>query len=155
MARIIAYPYANSPISEDDCLLGTQKDNGSTNQSNPTKNFGVGQVVVAGLGYTSYVARITQLATSDPVALEIKNNTNATYTWSRTGIGAYEVQTDINILDASDTLVFGNIGENVKPDYFRWRVANVNVIEVTTYDKDGNPTDGIFANGSFEIRIYN
>ena len=113
MARIIAYPSANN-ISSDDCLIGTQKDQNGTNQTNPTKNFSVGQVVVAGLGYTTYVARITQLATSDPVALELKNNTNATYTWSRAGIGTYEVQTDINILDASDTLVFGNIGENTK-----------------------------------------
>lgn len=153
MARIIAYPSATN-ISSDDCLIGTQKDQNGTNQTNPTKNFSVGQVVSAGLGYTSYVARLTQSGTNDPVALELKNNTNATYTWSRTGVGAYEVQTDINILDASDTLVFGNIGENVKPDYFRWRVGNVNVIEVTTYDKDGNPTDGIFESGSFEIRIY-
>lgn len=154
MARIIAYPSANN-ISSDDCLIGTQKDQNGTNQTNPTKNFSVGQVVSAGLGYTTYVARLTQSGTNDPVALELKNNTNATYTWSRTGVGAYEVQTDINILDASDTLVFGNIGETVKPDYFRWRVANVNLIEVTTYDKDGTPTDTIFANGSFEIRIYN
>lgn len=153
MARIIAYPSANS-ISSDDCLIGTQKDQNGTNQTNPTKNFSVGQVVSAGLSYTTYVARLTQSGTNDPVALELKNNTNATYTWSRTGVGAYEVKTDINILDASDTLVFGNIGETTKPDYFRWRVANVDVIEVTTYDKDGNPTDGIFANGSFEIRIY-
>ena len=43
MARIIAYPSANS-ISSDDCLIGTQKDNGTTNQSNPTKNFSLGSV---------------------------------------------------------------------------------------------------------------
>jgi len=154
MARIIAYPSATN-ISSDDCLIGTQKDQNGTNQTNPTKNFSVGQVVNAGLGYTTYVAIINQSGTNAPIATELKNNTNATYTWSRTGVGAYEVQTDINILNASDTLVFGNIGETTKPDYFRWRVANVNVIEVTTYDKDGNPTDEIFVNGSFEIRIYN
>ena len=129
MARIIAYPSANN-ISSDDCLIGTQKDNGSTNQSNPTKNFSVGQVVVAGLGYTAYTASLTQVGTAAPAAVELKNNTNATYTWSRTGVGEYEVQTDINILSASDTLVFGNIGETTKHDYFRWRVANVNLIEV-------------------------
>ena len=43
MARIIAYPSANS-ISSDDCLIGTQKDQSGVNQTNPTKNFGVGSI---------------------------------------------------------------------------------------------------------------
>ena len=147
MAIIYSYPSV-TPLSED-FLIGSQKSS-----SNATKNFTVESVVQAGLGYTVYTALVTQTGTGAPVATILKNNTTATYTWSRTGVGAYEVQTDINILDASDTLVFGNIGENIKPDYFRWRVANINLIEVTTYDKDGNPTDGIFHKGSFEIRIY-
>ena len=152
MARIIAYQ-STTPAT-DDLLLGTQKTTSGTNKTNPTKNFTVDSVVQAGLGYTVYTALVTQTGTGAPVATILKNNTNATYTWSRTGVGEYEVQTNINILDAPDTLVFGNIGENIKPDYFRWRVANTNLIEVTTYDKDGNPTDGIFHKGSFEIRIY-
>lgn len=152
MARIIAYQ-STTPAT-DDLLLGTQKTTSGTNKTNPTKNFTVDSVVQAGLGYTVYTALVTQTGTGAPVATILKNNTTATYTWSRTGVGEYEVQTDINILDAPDTLVFGNIGENIKPDYFRWRVANINLIEVTTYDKDGNPTDGIFHKGSFEIRIY-
>ena len=152
MARIIAYQ-STTPAT-DDLLLGTQKTTSGTNKTNPTKNFTVDSVVQAGLGYTVYTALLTQTGTGAPVATILKNNTTATYTWSRTGVGEYEVQTDINILDAPDTLVFGNMGENIKPDYFRWRVANINLIEVTTYDKDGNPTDGIFHKGSFEIRIY-
>ena len=152
MARIIAYQ-STTPAT-DDLLLGTQKTTSGTNKTNPTKNFTVDSVVQAGLGYTVYTALMTQTGTGAPVATILKNNTTATYTWSRTGVGAYEVQTDINIFDTSDTVVFGNIGENVKPDYFRWRVANVNLIEVTTYDENAALTDGIFQNGSFEIRIY-
>jgi hypothetical protein len=153
MARIIAYPSAKS-VSGSDCLIGTQKDQNGTNQTNPTKNFTVDEVVQAGLGYTTYVARLTQTGTNDPVALELKNNSSATYTWTRTGVGAYEVTADANIFDQSTTLVFGNIGESTKDDYFRWRVGNVNVIEVTTFDTAGNPVDQAFANGAFEIRIY-
>ena len=152
MARIIAYQ-STTPAT-DDLLLGTQKTTSGTNKTNPTKNFTVDSVVQAGLGYTVYTALLTQTGTGAPVATILKNNTGATMTWTRTGVGEYEVQTDINILGASDTLVFGNIGETTKHDYFRWRVANVNLIEVTTYDKDGNPTDTVFAKGSFEIRIY-
>ena len=43
MARIIAYPSA-SQLSGEDCLLGTQKDQGGVNQSNPTKNFPIGNI---------------------------------------------------------------------------------------------------------------
>jgi len=154
MARIIAYPYANSPISEDDCLLGTQKDNGSTNQSNPTKNFGVGQVVVAGLGYTNYTALLTQVGIAAPVATVVKNNTNQTFTWSRLAPGTYKVEPGAGIFDAAKTLVFGNIGSRSKDDYFRWEVISNTEMKVTTFDNAGNPSDDVFETGSFEIRIY-
>jgi len=154
MARIIAYPYANSPISEDDCLLGTQKDNGSTNQSNPTKNFGVGQVVVAGLGYTNYTALLTQVGIAAPVATVVKNNTNQTFTWSRSFQGVYKVESGASIFDAATTLVFGNVGKKSKPDYFRWEVLSDKEIQVHTFDSVGNPVDDVFETGSFEIRIY-
>ena len=49
MAQIIAYPSADK-VSADDCLLGTQKDQGTSNITNPTKNFSVDSVVQAGLG---------------------------------------------------------------------------------------------------------
>ena len=154
MARIIAYPYANSPISEDDCLLGTQKDNGSTNQSNPTKNFGVGQVVVAGLGYTGYTALLTQVGIAAPVPTVVKNNTNQTFTWARSGPGVYTVTASSTIFDAAKTLVFGNVGKRAKQDYFRWEVISNTEIQVSTFDNGGNPLDGVFEIGSFEIRIY-
>ena len=154
MARIIAYPYANSPISEDDCLLGTQKDNGSTNQSNPTKNFGVGQVVVAGLGYTNYTALLTQVGIAAPVPTVVKNNTNQTFTWARSATGVYTVTVGNTIFDAAKTLVFGNIGKRSKDDYFRWEVTSNVEITITTFDNAGNPSDDVFETGSFEIRIY-
>lgn len=153
MARIISYPEATPTTS--DLLVGTQVTSGG---ENVTKNFSVGDVVALGdgslVGYTVYTALITQSGVSDPTVTELKNNTGATYTWSRTGPGEYEIQASANVFDATDTLVFGNIGENAKPDYFRWRVANVNLIEVTTYDENAVLTDGVLQGGSFEIRIY-
>jgi len=153
MARIIAYPSANN-ISSDDCLIGTQKDQNGTNQTNPTKNFGVGQVVVAGLGYTNYTALLSQVGIAAPVATVVKNNTNQTLTWSRSGTGVYIVESSASIFDAATTLVFGNIGSKTKEDYFRWGVISNTQIQINTFDGSGNPADDVFKLGSFEIRIY-
>ena len=152
MARIIAYPNATN-ISTDDCLIGTQKENTGT-QMNPTKNFSVGSVVSAGLGYTSYVALLTQVGVAAPVDTIVKNNTGVTYTWARTAVGAYTITASGTIFDATKTLVFGNIGKRTKQDYFRWEVTSNVEIKVSTFDNAGNPADDVFETGSFEIRIY-
>ena len=153
MARIIAYPNATN-ISLDDCLIGTQKDNGTSYASNPTKNFTVGSVVSAGLGYISYVALLTQVGIAAPVPTVVKNSTNQTLTWARSGTGVYTITAGAPIFNASTTLVFGNIGKKSKEDYFRWEVTSNVEITITTFDNAGNPADDVFSAGSFEIRIY-
>jgi len=153
MARIIAYPNATN-ISLDDCLIGTQKDNGTSYASNPTKNFTVGSVVSAGLGYTSYVALLTQVGIAAPAPTVVKNSTNQTLTWARSGPGVYTITASNTIFDATKTLVFGNIGKRSKEDYFRWEVTSNVEITITTFDNAGNPSDDVFETGSFEIRIY-
>ena len=77
MARIISYPSVTPVVG--DYLVGTQKTT-SGNQTNPTKNFTVGDVVNAGLGYTVYTALLTQSGTAAPVATILKNNTCLLYT---------------------------------------------------------------------------
>ncbi len=154
MARIIAYPNATS-ISPDDCLIGTQKDNSGSYSNNPTKNFAVGSVVSAGLGYTTYTALLTQVGVAAPVPTVVKNDTGVTYTWTRSAKGDYTITASSPVFNAATTLVFGNIGSRSKQDYFRWKVAAGGTdIAVTTYDNAGNPEDDIFVGGSFEIRIY-
>ena len=154
MAKIIAYPNATS-ISPDDCLIGTQKDNSGSYSNNPTKNFAVGSVVSAGLGYTTYTALLTQVGVAAPVPTVVKNDTGVTYTWTRSNKGDYTITASSPVFNAATTLVFGNIGNKSKQDYFRWKVAAGGTdIGVTTYDNNGNPEDDIFAAGSFEIRIY-
>ena len=156
MARIIAYPNANSPISEDDCLLGTQKDNTGSYSSNPTRNFSVGSVVQAGLGYTVYSALIDQTGTSAPSATILKNNTTATLTWARTSAGIYTVTADSNIFTVNKTVVFMNYG-NPSSDGLppKWARTSDTVITVTTSDETAVLDDGILTSGAFEIRIYN
>ena len=154
MARIIAYPNATD-VSADDCLIGTQKQNDTNYRtSNPTRNFNVGSVVKAGLGYTCYTAILNQSGLAAPVPTVLKNDTSRTFTWIYQNLGEYVIEADSSIFSASTTLVFGNIGLRSKAEYFRWRVTDPIKIEITAFDKDGNPADDVFENGSFEIRIY-
>jgi len=154
MARIIAYPYATQPIAVDDCLIGTQKDNGSTNQSNPTRNFAVGAVVKAGLGYATYTALVSQSGVADPTAVELKNDTGATFTFNRQAPGVYLiVSSDPNLFTSNKTAVFANVGSGKINDVI-WNRLDTFRIQIETQDVTGNPDDGFFKSGSVEIRIY-
>jgi len=156
MARIIAYPNANSPISEDDCLLGTQKDNTGSYPSNPTRNFSVGSVVQAGLGYTVYSALIDQSGTSAPSAIILKNDTGATMTWTRTGVGTYRCTASSSVFTNLKTQVFVNSGTapNGPGSFIEWN-ATTAYVEINTFDINGSDADDLLDKGSFEIRIYN
>lgn len=43
------------------------------------------------VGYSTYVARVTQAGTNAPVATVVSNNTGLTFTWTRQGTGSYRV----------------------------------------------------------------
>lgn len=153
MARIIAYQ-STTPAT-DDLLLGTQKTTSGTNKTNPTKNFTVGSVVQAGLGYTVYTALVTQTGTDAPVATILKNNTTETFTWARTAGGTYTVTADSNIFTANKTVVFMNYG-NPSSDALspKWVRTSDTVITVTTQDETAVLDDGVLNGAAFEIRIY-
>ena len=155
MARIIAYPNATN-VNVDDCLIGTQKDQTGSYSSNPTRNFSVGSVVTAGLGYTCYVALISQSGINSPTATEIQNKTGSTFTWRRGGAGIYEIESSINLnFTGGKTIVFINYGDpssdGLPP---KWRIISDTKIGVTTQDETGVLDDGILTGGAFEIRIY-
>ena len=147
MARIIAYPEVVPTV--DDYLVGTQKST-SGNQTNPTKNFTVKDVVNAGLGYTVYTALLTQTGTAAPVATILKNNTGATFTWARTGSGTYTITASGNAFTNNKTIVFMNLGEYAGGGIPRsvWARTSDTVVTITTGG------DGRITNGSFEVRIY-
>lgn len=146
MARIIAYPEVVPSV--DDYLVGTQKTT-SGNQTNPTKNFTVKDVVNAGLGYTVYTALITQTGTAAPVATILKNNTGATFTWARTSSGTYTITASSNVFTSNKTIVFYNLGEYVTFSIPQpWTRTSDTVITISLGG------DGRIANGSFEIRVY-
>ena len=154
MAIITTYPLDASPVAGD-YLVGSKITN-TGGQLNPTKNFTIGSVVEAGLGYTVYTALVTQTGAVAPVATILKNNTTATLTWARTASGIYTVTADSNIFTANKTVVFMNYG-NPSSDGLppKWVRTSDTVITVTTSDETAVLDDGILTSGAFEIRIYN
>ena len=143
MAIIYSYPSV-APLDED-FLIGSQKSS-----SNATKNFTVGSVVTAGLGYKAYAAIISQSGTNAPTATVLKNNTGHTYTWARTGSGTYTITASGNAFTNNKTIVFMNLGEYAGGGVPRsvWARTSNTVVTITTGG------DGRITNGSFEIRIY-
>ena len=156
MARIIAYQQA-APDSED-LLVGTQKTTGSANQTNPTKNFKVSDVVSAGLGYTNYVALLKQDGVDDPVATVIKNSTGETLTWERTGVGTYTLTALNGIFTADKTITFVNQGGALN-GLVTWTRINSLSIAVQTWEISpaivlADSILGAGGKGAFEVRIY-
>ena len=149
MARIISYP-SETPTSSE-LVVGTQVTSGGTNQTNPTKNFTVGDIAKAGLGYTAYVALISQSGGAAPTAVVLSNNTGYTYTWARTGGGTYTLTANGSAFTVNKTIVFNNngidiAGGNTPP---QWTRTSDTVITLTT-----GGIDTAMQNASFEVRIY-
>ncbi len=94
MANTASYPIITPKAG--DLLVGTQTFTvADPVTDNPTRNFTVQSIAdlapLLQLGYTSYTARFQQQGTSNPVVFEMYNNTGATFTWTRTAVGAYTI----------------------------------------------------------------
>jgi len=154
MAQIISYPTA-TPASAD-YLVGSQKTTSGA-PINPTKKFLLSAVVEAGLGYTAYNALVTQTGVVAPVVNDLKNNTGATMTWTRTGVGVYRCTASSAVFTATNKVqVFINSGKpgSGPGTFIEWERSSTTVIEITTYSAGAVAADDHLDNGSFEIRIY-
>tara|TARA_R100001530_G_C4255715_1_gene139094 strand:+ start:61 stop:525 length:465 start_codon:yes stop_codon:yes gene_type:complete len=153
MAQIISYPTA-TPASAD-YLVGSQKTTSGA-PINPTKKFLLSSVVEAGLGYTAYTALLTQTGVLAPVVDDLKNNTGATMTWTRTGVGTYLCTASSGVFTATDKVqVFINQGKpGTIGTFIQWERAGATTIGVDTYDIAGAAADTKLDNAPIEIRIY-
>ena len=153
MAIITTYPVDPFPATGD-YLVGSKITNTGA-QINPTKNFTVGSVVEAGLGYKVYSVLVTQVATDDPTVDELKNTTNATMTWTRINPGQYRCNASSAIFTTNKTQVFVNVGTapNGPGSFIEWNNTN-SYVEINIYDITGIASDDLIDHGSFEIRIY-
>ena len=153
----IANSYPMGTPKSSDLLLGTSVPTLNTDEKATTRNFSMSQVGAlvnsVNLGYTSYVALITQVDTSAPTAKILQNTTGATLTWARTSAGIFTVTSNTGIFTADKTIVFANPGNDNTasgdPDIIWARTSNT-VLTITASAGVNN----VLTDGSFEVRIY-
>jgi len=158
MADANSYP-AGTP-SGNTRLIGTQLNVPQAGglYQNQTRNFTIGSIASVvnqvNLGYTTYVATITQAGTDAPVANEIQNTTGGTIAWTYSTPGRYVATIENATFTANKTAVFLSSASNND------RFIKTGVVTTTTVDiynirsVTGLVAEGISANTAIEIRIY-
>lgn len=150
MAIITTYPVDPSPATGD-YLVGSKITNTGA-QINPTKNFTIGSVVEAGLGYKVYSVLLNQTGANPPVPTELKNDyPSITFTWTRFLDGQYRLEASSPIFIANKTAAVFNLG-GVKGSS-TWNRLSDTFFEIET-GTTGSNLDGFLSNGYLEIRIY-
>tara|TARA_R110000744_G_scaffold66332_1_gene135591 strand:- start:321 stop:785 length:465 start_codon:yes stop_codon:yes gene_type:complete len=153
MAEIITY-ILGTPAGNTR-LLGTQMGvpQAGGPDRNLTRNFTVSSIAplinTINLGYTSYVALLTQAgAVNPPVATVLQNTTGGTIVWTRTNPGEYTVTASSAIFTAAKTMVFINNGSSSATANIEWSNPTTTTITIDS------TADTVLTAASFEIRIY-
>ena len=153
MAIINSYPTVTP--SNDDLLLLVD----TSVEGNPTKTATVSSVAKqVTLGYSSFVAQLSQTGTNVPTMTEVSNDTGLTFTISRVNPGAFKITPSSDfVINKTVALITGagtstqNAGNITGPFINEVTtgflgVSNINLVL-------GTAADGIsYAN--VEIRIY-
>ena len=150
MAIINSYPTVTPDTNDLVLIVDTSVE------GNPTKTATAGSIALldgTGIsGKTAYIASFDQTGTDAPVVTEIFNNTGATFTWTRTGTGQYNITANSAVFTAGKT--FYNIqgsgksaaGQIIQPTTISTTVAQYRQVTSGSYS-DGN-------RGWVEIRMY-
>lgn len=114
-----------------------------------------------GPGYLEYVALLTQIGTSNPVATVLKNTLGGTVVWTRTYTGNYSGTLSSGVFPVDKTVVLGQVrswGEDV---LLQMNCNDGNFIEILTLvvstTETGSTTDiadGYLSRTPIEIRVY-
>jgi len=152
MAIVNSYPMG-TPKS-DDLLLGTSVPSPGTNEKATTKNFSMSQVGAlvntVNLGYTNYVALITQTGTAAPSAEHlIQNTTGGTPVFAYVSPGVYTITFPFAFKADPNVVVFINNGNASPTANIGWALTGV--AGQIRINATGN---GVLTRGSLEIRIY-
>jgi hypothetical protein len=153
MAIINSYPTITPTNSDLVLIVDTSED------GNPTKTATVGSIAKqVTLGYSSFVAQLSQTGTNVPTMTEISNDTGLTFTISRINPGAFKITpgTDF-VVNKTVALITGsgtstqNSGNITSPFINSVQagflgISNINLVL-------GTAADGI-AYANIEIRIY-
>ena len=135
-----AYPF-DTVLSGNEYLVGTEPDGAIQNQ---TKSYKLSDIKDYVLGYSSYVATLTQVSTSAPVAT-IMNNAIGTITYERNSSGSYSILSD-GLFVNNKTVVF--IGDTNEASNTYLTMVDEDEIIINT------SADDVMDKMSIEIRVY-
>jgi len=150
----IANSYPMGTPKSSDLLLGTSVPTQNTNEKPTTRNFSMSQVGAlvnsVNLGYTSYVALITQAGTAAPSADPlIQNTTGGVPVWAYASPGVYTVTFPFAFKAEPNVVVFINNGNASPTANVGWALTGV--AGQIRINATGN---GVLTRGSLEIRVY-
>jgi hypothetical protein len=150
----IANSYPMGTPKSDDLLLGTSVPSPGTNEKATTRNFSLSQVGTlvntVNLGYTNYVALITQTGTNAPSADPlIQNTTGGTPVFAYVSPGVYTITFPFAFKADPNVVVFINNGNASPTANVGWALTGV--AGQIRINATGN---GVLTRGSLEIRIY-
>lgn len=106
------------------------------------------------IGYTEYVALVTQTGTNAPTAVDIKNDTGATVAWARSNAGIYTATFSSAVLTANKTIA------SIVPysNYAHWyyEMVSTSVVRIYIVNNDALPMgiDAQLTSSPVTIRIY-
>ena len=149
----IANSYPMGTPKSSDLLLGTSVPLPGTDEKATTRNFSLSQVGAlvntVNLGYTSYVALITQAGTAAPTENPlIQNTTGGAPVWAYASSGVYTVTFPFTF-NGEKVIVFVNNG-NVSPTQnIGWALTGV-----AGQIRFNTQSDSNLSRASLEIRIY-
>ena len=149
----IANSYPMGTPKSSDLLLGTSVPLPGTDEKATTRNFSLSQVGAlvntVNLGYTNYVALITQASTNAPtIEATLANTTEGVPVWAYASSGVYTLTFPFSF-EVDKVIVFVNNG-NVSPTQnIGWALTGVaGQIRFNTQN------DSNLSRASLEIRIY-
>ena len=153
MAIINSYPTVMP--SNDDLLLLVD----TSVEGNPTKTATVSSVAKqVTLGYSSFVAQLSQTGTNVPTLTEVSNETGLTFAISRVNPGAFKITPSSDfVINKTVALVTGAGTSTQNPGNITTPIINevtTGFLGVTNINLVlGTAADGI-SYGNIEIRIY-
>ena len=149
----IANSYPMGTPKSSDLLLGTSVPLPGTDEKATTRNFSLSQVGAlvntVNLGYTNYVALITQASTNAPtIEATLANTTGGVPVWAYASSGVYTLTFPFSF-EVDKVIVFVNNG-NVSPTQnIGWALTGVaGQIRFNTQNNSN------LSRASLEIRIY-
>ena len=150
----IANSYPMGTPKSDDLLIGTSVPAVNSDDVATTRNFSMSQVGAlvnsVNLGYTSYVALITQAGTAAPTEDPlIQNTTGGVPVWAYASPGVYTVTFPFAFKAEPNVVVFINNGNASPTANVGWALTGV--AGQIRINATGN---GVLTRGSLEIRVY-